>query len=94
MYVDELSDAVNKYTNANNSTIKMKPVDVNPSMYIEFGIENNHKNPKFKVGNHVRIPNIKTFLEMITLQIGLKMLLMILIVRNLLEHFTIKNCKK
>ena len=37
----------------------MKPVDVNPSMYIGFNEENNKEGPKFKVGD-VRISNIKT----------------------------------
>ena len=33
----------------------MKPVDVKSSTYITFGIENNEKEPKFEVGDHVRI---------------------------------------
>ena len=33
----------------------MKPVDVNPSMYIDFNKENNKEGPKFKVGDNVRI---------------------------------------
>ena len=37
----------------------MKPVDVKSSTYIDFGIENNYKNPKFKVGDHVRISKYK-----------------------------------
>ena len=34
----------------------MKPLDVNPSMYIDFNKENNKKRPKCKVGDYVRIP--------------------------------------
>ena len=33
----------------------MKPVDIKSSTYIDFVIENNYKNPKFKVGGYVRI---------------------------------------
>ena len=33
----------------------MKPVDVKSSTYIDFGVENNDKYPKFEVGDHVRI---------------------------------------
>ena len=39
----------------NTSTIKMKPVDAKSSIYIDFGIERNDKDPKFKVGDHERI---------------------------------------
>ena len=35
--------------------IKMKPVDVNPSIYFGFDKENNKEGPKFTVRNHVRI---------------------------------------
>ena len=33
----------------------MKPVDVKDNTYIDFGKESNNKDPKFQVGNHVRI---------------------------------------
>ena len=46
---------VNKYNNTYHSTIKMKLVDVKFRKYIDFGIENNEKNPKFKVGDHEKI---------------------------------------
>ena len=36
MYIDKLSDIVNKYNNTYHSTIKMKPVDVTSSTSIEF----------------------------------------------------------
>ena len=43
MHIDELADRVNEYNNVHYWTIKMKPVDVNSSTYIEFGTENNEK---------------------------------------------------
>ena len=47
---------VKKY---NNSTIKMKPVDVRSSTYMGFNKENNKEDPKFRVGDHVRISKYK-----------------------------------
>ena len=41
----------------------MKPVDLNPSMYIDFNKENNNKGPKLKVGFHVTISKYKTFFD-------------------------------
>ena len=55
MYINKLDDIVNKCNNTYHRTIKMKPVDVKPSMYIDFNKENNKEGPKFKVGDHVRI---------------------------------------
>ena len=34
--IDKLDEIVNKYNNVYQRTIKMKPVDVKPSMYMEF----------------------------------------------------------
>ena len=42
-----------------NRTIKMKPLDVKASAYIGIGLENKDKDPKFKVGDHVRISKYK-----------------------------------
>ena len=59
MYIDQLDEIVNKYNNTYYRTIKMKPADVNPSMYIDFNKEYNKEDPKFKVGIHVRISKYK-----------------------------------
>ena len=37
----------------------MKPAEVKSSTYIYFGKENNKEDPKFEVGNHVRMPKYK-----------------------------------
>ena len=55
MYIDKLDDIVNKYNIKYQRTIKMKPVDVNPSIYIDFLKENKQESPKFKVDCNVRI---------------------------------------
>ena len=38
----------------------MKPVDVKDNEYIDFDKQINNKDPKFKVGDHVRISKYKT----------------------------------
>ena len=54
LYIDKLGDVVNEYNNLYYRTIKVKPVDVKDNTYINFGKEVNDKDPKFKVGDHVR----------------------------------------
>ena len=53
------NDIVNEYNNTYHRTIKMKPVDVKDNTYINFGKELNDKDPKFKVGDQVRISKYK-----------------------------------
>ena len=55
LYIDKLDDILNKYNNAYHSAIKMKPVDVKSNTYIDSGKEINEKDPKFKIGDNVRI---------------------------------------
>ena len=59
VYIDKLDDIVKKYNNTYHTSIKMKPVDVKDNTYIDFKKEVNDKNPKFKVGDHVRISKYK-----------------------------------
>ena len=59
LYIDKLEDIVNKYNNTYHSTIKMKPVDVKSNTYIGSSKEINNKNPKFKIGDNVRISKYK-----------------------------------
>ena len=49
----------NKYNNAVHRTIKMKPIDVTSDSYAEYNEDSNKKDPKFKVGDHVRISKYK-----------------------------------
>ena len=55
VYIDKLDDMFNKYNNAYHSTIKIKSADVKVSTYVEFDKENNKEDPKFEVGDYVRI---------------------------------------
>ena len=59
VYIDKLDDIVNEYNNTYHRTIKMKPVDVKDNTYIDFKKDVNDKDPKFKVGNRVRISKYK-----------------------------------
>ena len=59
VYIDKLDDIVNKYNNTYHRIITMNPVNVNPSMYINFNKENNKEGSKFKVGDHIRISKYK-----------------------------------
>ena len=55
MYIDQLDDIVNKYNNTYDSTIRMKPVDVKPSTYIESSKEIIYQDSKFKTSDIVGI---------------------------------------
>ena len=59
VYIDKLDDIVDEYNNTYYRTIEMKRIDVKDNAYIDFKIEVNDKDPKFKVGDHVRISKYK-----------------------------------
>ena len=63
MCFDKLDDIVNKYNNIYHSTIKMKPADVKPSTYIDSNKEINYQDPKFKIGDIIRISKNKIILQ-------------------------------
>ena len=65
MYFDKLDDIVNQYNNIYHSTIKMKPVNVKPSIYIDFNKEINYQDPKFKIGDIIRISKYKLILQIL-----------------------------
>ena len=50
----------------------MKPSDANSSTYIDFGINYYDKDPKFKMGNHIKTSKYKKFLQKFTHQIVLR----------------------
>ena len=56
---DVLDDIVNKYNNTIHRTIKIKPIEVTDDSYVESREDFNKKDPKFKVGDHVRISKYK-----------------------------------
>ena len=59
VYIAKLDDIVDEYNNAYHTTIKMKPIVVKVNTYINTSKEINNKDPKFKVGDYVRISKYK-----------------------------------
>ena len=87
----------------------MNPAGVKSSTYINFNKENSKEDPKFKIGDHVRISTYKNIFAKVYVPIDKKkflwlqkvkmlnrrhVLLVILTVKKLLERFTKKICKK
>ena len=59
VYFDVLDYIVDDYNNTYHKTIKMKPKNVQDNSFTEYNEESNEKDPKFKVGDHVRISKFK-----------------------------------
>ena len=59
VYIDKLNGIVDEYNNTYHTTIKTKPADVKDNTYMNADKEINSKDPKFKVGDRVRISNYK-----------------------------------
>ena len=59
VYFDVLDDIVDEYNSTYHKTIKMKPIDVKSDSFTEYNEESNEKDPKFKVGDHIRISKFK-----------------------------------
>ena len=59
VHVYKFDDIVNKYNNTCHETIKMKPVDVKSSTYINSCKEIDDRDPKFEIGDIVRISKYK-----------------------------------
>ena len=59
VYIDKSDDIVYECNNTYHTTIKMKPADVQDNTYINADKKINDKDPKFKVGDRVRISKYK-----------------------------------
>ena len=75
-------------------TIKMKLIEVKDNTYNDYIKEVNGKDPKFKVGDHVRISKHKNIFPKGYAPNCSDVVLMISVVKKLLEHFMKKNYKK
>ena len=108
VYVDKWNDIVNENNNTYHRTIKMKPADVKDNFHIDSSKDVTDKDPKFKVGDHVRISKHKNVfakgytpdwsedvlaIKEVKLQFHGDMLLIISMVKKLLKHFMKKKYK-
>ena len=59
IYFDVLDDILNKNNNTIHRTIKMKPIDITDNSLVEYNKDFTTKDPKLKVGGHVRISKYK-----------------------------------
>ena len=59
IYFNVLDSIVDKYNNTYHNSIKMKPIDVKSKSHAEYNVDCNDKDPKFKIGDHVRISRHK-----------------------------------
>ena len=59
VYFNVLDDIVEEYNNSFHSSIKIKPKDIKDDSFIDHNEETNKKDPKFEVGDHVRISKYK-----------------------------------
>ena len=77
VYFNVLDDIVNKYNSTVPRVIKMKSIDVMDDSYVEYNGNPDKNDPKFKVGDHVRISKYKTIFAKNILQIGQKKFLLL-----------------
>ena len=59
VYIDKLDDTVNKCNNTYHEKIKMNSADVKSSTYTDSSKKINDKNPKFKIGDIIRVSKYK-----------------------------------
>ena len=72
VFIDKLDDIVDRHNNTYHSTIKMRPVDVKSSTYINSSEEINDEDPNLKLVVLLEYQNIKTFLQKAMFQISQK----------------------
>ena len=72
VYIDTLGDIFDKKNRTYQRTLKMKPISAKACTRLDFYVENNNKDPKFKVDDHVAISKYRTFLQNFTVQIDQK----------------------
>ena len=59
IYFNVLCNIVDEHNNTYHKTIKMKPIDVKDDCFAEYNEEFNEKDPKSKIGDHVKISKSK-----------------------------------
>ena len=92
VYIDKLDDIVDEYNNTYHRTIKMKLVDVKDNTYIDSmelhsEKEVNNKDPKFKIGDYVRISKYKNIFAKKYMPISSEEVFIVSKIKNIeLEH--------
>ena len=81
VYFDVLDDIVNKYNKTVHRSFKIKPIEVTSDSYAEYNEGSKEKNPKFKVGGHVRISKYRSTFAKDTLKVGQRKLLLLVKLR-------------
>ena len=82
VYFDVLDDFLNKYNNTVHRTLKMKPIDVTSDSYAEYKEGSNEKDPKFKVGDRVRISKYKNIFAEGYIQHGSDEIFVVIKIKN------------
>ena len=59
VYADKLDNIASEYNNAYQRTIKTKSVDVKSGNYIKYNVDSKDKDPKFKIGDHIKLSKYK-----------------------------------
>ena len=59
VYFNVLDNIAKKYNNTYDSTIKVNPIDVKNNNFTDYNEESNKKDPKFNIGDYVRISKYK-----------------------------------
>ena len=92
IYFDVLDDIADEYNNTYHKTIKMKPVDVGDDSFAEYNEESNEKDPKFKVGDHVRISKFKNVFAKGYTPIWSEEIFIIKKIKNTVPWTYVRNC--
>ena len=58
-YIKKLDKKVDKNSKPYHRSIKMRAADVQPKKYVKYDVEYNDKDPKFKVGDRMKISKYK-----------------------------------
>ena len=75
VYLNVFDDIVDEYNNTVHRTVKL--IDVTSDCYAEYDEDSNEKDPKFNVGDHVRISKYKNIFVKDTFNIGQKKFLLL-----------------
>ena len=75
VYFNVFDDIVDEYNNTVHRTVKL--IDVTSDCYAEYDEDSNEKDPKFKVGDHVRISKYKNIFVKDTFNIDQKKFLLL-----------------